>query len=69
MGHVAVFSDVRMTVAFATGWNIVMKAGTPVMQLPSPVPTVIHMDVPVMKKKMPVWGMTPDTDERVFKRT
>ena len=69
MGHAAVFRGVRMTAAFATGWNIVMKAGTPVMQLPSPVPTVIHTDVPVMKKKMPVWGMTPVGDVRAFKRT
>lgn len=69
MAHVTVFSDVPMTAAFATGWNIVMKAGTPVMQLPSPVHTVIHMDVPVMKKKMPVLDMTPDTDVRAFKKT
>lgn len=69
MGHVTVFSGVRMTVDFATASNIVMKAGTPVMQLLSLVPTVILMDVPVMKKKMPVWGMTPDMDERLFKRT
>ena len=38
------------------------------MRLPSHVPTVMHMDVPVMKKKMPVWDMTPDTDVRLFKK-
>ena len=69
MAHVIVFRDVLMTDAFATGGNIVMKAGTPVTQLPSHVHTVIHMDVPVMKKKMPVLDMTPDTDERASKRT